>query len=224
MRAYALSDVSRLPQDPESKDLLGDDLEVCIDLTTVLNSLLAGLNAALVVALLEFGGTQICHVGNVLVCLPGLCVVLNRLVKLTLLVELGTLLLQLIRLDLCLLGGLLLFCLLDLRLRLRLRLFLGLCRCGAHIGHLDVLLCLSSSGAGSTLLARSTELHVNAQENAHDLERASVLHEFAHPVGVALQLLELLHEGRVCEKRGCLGVASQLLDHVWVVEHAAETS
>ncbi|KAF2622437.1 hypothetical protein BU25DRAFT_212854 [Macroventuria anomochaeta] len=226
MRAYALRDVSNCFCTKLIDDLLGNDFEVCVDLTTVLDGLLACFNAALVVALLKLGSAQVCHVGNVPVCFPCLCVVFDRLIKLALLVELCTLLLQLIGLDLGLLSCLLLLCLLNLGLGLGLglRFLPGLCGCRSCIGHLNVFLRLGSTSASTTLLSRSTKLHVNAQQHAHNLQETGILHKLAHPVGIALQLLQLLHEGRVCEERGRLGVAGQLLDHVGVVEHATEPS
>ncbi|KAF2644638.1 hypothetical protein P280DRAFT_176184 [Massarina eburnea CBS 473.64] len=115
---------------------LCNDLEVGQDLAAVLYGLLAGLDAAWIVALLELGGSEVGEVGDVLVRFPCLGVVLDGWVELSLFVELCAFLLLLIRLGLGLLCGLL-FLSLFYGFRFRCRLFL---RCGSCVRHIDILL------------------------------------------------------------------------------------
>jgi hypothetical protein len=142
MRANALSGVSSDSKVTARSNELGNNLEVGVDFATVLDSLVTSLDAALVVALLKLGGTLVRLVRNVLVQLPRLCVVLDGLVELALLVELGALLLELVRLRLGLLRSLCLLVLLGFRLRFGLWRLLGLLGNWLQVGHLLVVLFL----------------------------------------------------------------------------------
>lgn len=198
---------------------LGNDLEVGITSTTLLGSLLAGVNAGLVVALLEVGGAEVVEVDNVLVQVPSGLVVLDGLVKVALLVALGTkglflvgrlvglLLLQLLLIQLGLGLGL-------GRLGLWWRLLLG----GRGISHVDVLL------GGSRGHVRVPQLHVYTHQDTKDLDHSGVGEEILGVRRVLLDSLELGHECGVGEEGSRLRVAGELLDEVGVGEHLANTA
>ncbi|PWY78112.1 hypothetical protein BO94DRAFT_186945 [Aspergillus sclerotioniger CBS 115572] len=202
--------------------LLGNSLEVSAELTALLNSLLASLNGALKVTLLELGSTKVVEVRNILVQLPRLVVMLDSLVKLSLLVEIITDLLLSIGLFLCLLlrNRLLVF---RLGLGLRFRLLLLLGSCGADIGHGHILFGLRGTSRAGTL-GRSAEAHVNTQQNTHHLQEARVLDLLANVVGVLLDALKLSHEVGIGQKLRGLGVAGQLLEKLGVVENSTESA
>ena len=200
---------------------LGNDLEVSIASAALLSSLLAGVNAGLVVALLKVGGTEVVEVDNVLVQVPSGLVVLDSLVEVALLVVLGAKSLLLVGRLL----GLLLLQLLLIYLRLGLRLgSLGLWWLrllllrGGRISHLDVLL------GGSTLWRRIPQLHVDTHEDTKDLDHPGVGEEILRVRRVLLDSLELGHEAGVGEEGSGLGVAGQLLDKVGVGEHLSNTA
>ena len=186
--------------------LLGENLKVSTVLTAFLNSLLASLNGALEVTLLELGRTNVVQVCDILVGFPGLVVVFNGLVKLALLVEVVTNLLLGVTSFLGLLLGKS-FLILGLGLRFGLRLLLRL-----RLG------CLLSFGG------RCTKVHINSQQHTHDLQETRVLDLLANTVGVLLNTLELRHKLTVREQGSCLRVVGQLLVELGVVEDSTKTS
>ncbi|KAK2025424.1 hypothetical protein LX32DRAFT_60427 [Colletotrichum zoysiae] len=198
---------------------LGDQLEVGVDLAALLDGLGAGLDGLVVVALLEVGGAEVVEVGDVLVQLPGLAVVRDGLVKVSLLVVLGTQRLLLVGLLLgLLLGQGLLVEFFGFGLGLGGGGLLGgglrLGRGGRGIAHLGVL--------GNVV--GHAHLHVDAHQDTEDLQHAGVGEQVGRALGVLLHLLELGHEGGVCEETGRLGVGGELLDELGVVEHVAEAA
>ncbi|RAH70127.1 uncharacterized protein BO66DRAFT_88776 [Aspergillus aculeatinus CBS 121060] len=221
-RPYIHGRQPRLDAKSDGGSLLGNGLEVGSELTTLLDSLLTGLDGTLKIALLELGGTEVVQVGDVLVQLPSLAVVLNSLIKLSLLVEIVTKLLLGIRgfLSLLLLEGLLI-----LRLGLRGGLGLLLGSSGTSIGHRHILLSLLRSARGSSGLRRgSSKVHIDTQQHTHDLQEAGVADLLTDVVGVLLQALELGHEVGIGQQGSGLGVAGELLEKLRIVEHSTESS
>ena len=163
---------------------LGDELEVGVNLTSLLDGLGASLDGLIVVALLEISGSQVVQVGDVLVGVPGLGVELDGLIEVALLVVLGTLGLQLV-------GLLLLFLLLESLLVLGLRLGRGgllgrglLLGGWWRIGHRGILRVLSV-GVNLTL----AHLQIDAHQNSHNSQKARIAEHIGSVAGVLLDRL-----------------------------------
>ncbi|KAI6761416.1 hypothetical protein HG531_001969 [Fusarium graminearum] len=160
---------------------LGNELEVGVDLTSLLDSLGAGLNGLVVVTLLEVSSSQVVEVSDILESVPGLGVVFDGLVKVALLVVLGTLGLELI-------GLLLLFLLLDslliqLGLGLGLGGLLGLGLLGGwwRIGHRRVL---GFRGVGVDLTL--AHLQIDTHQYTHNSQKTRVAEDLGGVGGVIL--------------------------------------